>query len=72
MKLSDLTPGDRVRITSPHWGCVPQGATRVVRRDAEGFLYVKCREGGHGLVGQLGDGDELAGLEWANTPGGPP
>lgn len=61
-KVADLKPGDRLTDFFA-WGCVPQGAVRVVRRDAEGYLFVRCAEGCHCLSGQTGDDGELVGCE---------
>ena len=62
MNLSDLRTG--MRLTDFYlWGCLPARAVRIVRRNANGDLYVRCREGEHVLSGQVGEAGELCGCE---------
>jgi len=61
VRLKDLRPGDRL-IGFEAWGCVPDDAVRVVRADADGALYVRCREGEHMLDGQVGEDGCLLGM----------
>jgi hypothetical protein len=65
MKLTDLNPGDRIK-TDGGFTCLPEGSIRIVRCD-NGHLFIKCREGGHYLAGQIGDDDELIGIMPAKT-----
>lgn len=62
VKVEDLKPGDRL-TDFEFWGCVPQDATRIVKADADGELFVSCREGHHYLSGQTGPTGELVGCE---------
>jgi hypothetical protein len=61
MKLSDLRPGDRI-TGFRDFGCIPDGAVRIVRRDAGNNLYVRCGDGVHLLDGQQDAAGELVGL----------
>ena len=61
VRLADIRPGDRL-IGFEAWGCVPDDATRVVCADADGSLYVRCREGEHHLTGQVDDDGVLLGM----------
>lgn len=58
--LSDLNPGDTVRITG--FTCIADGETREVLLSSDG-LYVSCSNGMHFLDGQCEETDELIGVE---------
>lgn len=65
MKLADLKPGDKVRLTFGG-GCTPVGAVREVQLDTEkNALWTKCTSGRHYLDGQEDEDGELIGVERA-------
>lgn len=64
MKMTDIKPGDRIKGFED-FGCIPANATRIVRQDDAGRLFVACRQGHHLLDGQEDDAGELVGLSRA-------
>lgn len=67
MKMTDIKPGDRIKGFED-FGCIPANATRIVRQDDAGRLFVACRQGHHLLDGQEDDAGELVGLSRAPSP----
>lgn len=59
MKLSDLQPGDKIKLDSG-FTCAPASITEVLQ--ADDGLYFKCSHGRHYLEGQERDDGELEGI----------
>ena len=62
MKFEDVKAGDK-HVTDVGHTCMVKDEIHRVYKDREGHLYLYCREGRHYLNGQVGENDELIGLE---------
>lgn len=55
LKVSEVSAGDTVMLDRS-FTCIKTGPA-LIHKDAEGFLYFKCRQDGyHGLNGQVSRG----------------
>lgn len=61
MKLTDLKPGDTIRLDGG-FTC-HAGGEAVVKSDDTGNLYFDCDDGQHLLDGQIGPDGELIGVD---------